>query len=102
MGFIFAATTLLEAGFEVSTLDLVVLPLVAVDAFLLTRDFFSIAIVLSPKFDFLLPYTVTTACEVPNSLPPSTDHRGGDFGSQGLGSVNFTFDVPLALACGCD
>jgi hypothetical protein len=44
---------LLAAGFEVSTLDLVVLPLVAVDAFLLTRDFFSIAIVLSPKFDFV-------------------------------------------------
>jgi hypothetical protein len=57
---------LLAAGFEVSTFDLEVLPLVAVDDFLLTRDFFSIAIVLSPKFDFLLPYTVTTASEAPN------------------------------------
>lgn len=69
-----AATTLLAAGFEVSTLDFVVLPLVGVDAFLLTRDFFSIAIVLSPKFDFLLPYTVITACEVPNFCAKTQDH----------------------------
>jgi hypothetical protein len=51
-----AATTLLDAGFEVSTLDLVVLPLVGVDAFLLTRDFFSMAIVVSPKFVFVIAW----------------------------------------------
>jgi hypothetical protein len=53
----FAATTLLDFGAAVSTFDLVVLPLVVVDAFLLTRDFFSKAIALSP-FWFLSPYTL--------------------------------------------
>jgi hypothetical protein len=32
------------------------LPLVAVDAFLLTRDFFSMAIVVSPKFVFVIAW----------------------------------------------
>jgi hypothetical protein len=51
--------TLLAAGFEVSNFALVVL-LFGVDAALLTRDFFSIAMLVSPKFDliFLLPYTI--------------------------------------------
>jgi hypothetical protein len=43
-----AATTLPEAGLAVSTFDFVDLLLVGVVAFLLTRDFFSIAILVSP------------------------------------------------------
>ena len=44
-----AATTLLAAGLLVSTFDLVDLP-AGEAVFLLTRDFFSIAIVVSPVF----------------------------------------------------
>jgi hypothetical protein len=62
-----AATTLLFAGFEVSTFDLVVLPFVGVDAFLFTRDFFSMAILVSPKFfDFYCRAPSLIAIEVPN------------------------------------
>jgi hypothetical protein len=46
-----AATTLLAAGLLVSTFDFVDLLLVGVAVFLLTRDFFSIAILASPGFD---------------------------------------------------
>jgi hypothetical protein len=42
---------LLAAGLLVSTFDLVELLLVAGAVFLLTRDFFSIAILVSPGFD---------------------------------------------------
>jgi hypothetical protein len=53
-----AATTLLATGLLVSTLDFAVLLLVAGAAFLL-RDFFSIAIVVSPGFRFELLYAWT-------------------------------------------
>jgi hypothetical protein len=49
MSFI-AATTLPEAGLAVSTFDFVDLLLVGVVAFLLTRDFFSIAILVFSNF----------------------------------------------------
>jgi hypothetical protein len=45
-----AATTLLAAGLLVSTFDFADLLVVEVAVFLPTRDFFSIAIVLSPGF----------------------------------------------------
>jgi hypothetical protein len=49
VGLILAATTLLAAGLLVSIFDFVDLPAGAA-VFLLTRDFFSIAIVMSPVF----------------------------------------------------
>lgn len=75
-----AATTLLAAGLEVSTFDLVTLPL-GVDAFLLTRDFFSIAIVIFSEVRFLMPYAVTSAIEAPNFYPIDfpKSHRIGGF-----------------------
>src|ERR1700733_8241256 len=45
-----AATTLLAAGLLVSILDFVELPLLAGAVFLLTRDFFFIANVVSPVY----------------------------------------------------
>jgi hypothetical protein len=48
MGIFKAETTLLAAGLLVSTFDFTDLPLLGVAVFLLTRDFFSIAIVVSP------------------------------------------------------
>jgi hypothetical protein len=50
IGALKAVTTLPAEGLLVSTLDFTDLLLVGVEAFLLTRDFFSIAIVVSPIF----------------------------------------------------
>jgi hypothetical protein len=63
-----AATTLPEAGLAVSTFDFADLLLVGVVAFLLTRDFFSIAIVVSPVlFNCFTQYP--SASRLPNSVP---------------------------------
>jgi hypothetical protein len=68
-----AETTLLDLGLLVSTFDFTDLLLVGVEAFLLTRDFFSIAIVVSPVL-FILFNCFTqypSASRWPNSVPSS-------------------------------
>jgi hypothetical protein len=63
-------TTLLVLGLLVSTFDFTDLLLVGVEVFLLTRDFFSIAIVVSPVlFNCFTQYP--SASRLPNSVPSS-------------------------------
>jgi hypothetical protein len=65
-----AETTLLGFGLVLSTFDFTDLLLVGVEAFLLTRDFFSIAIVVSPVlFNCFTQYP--SASRLPNSVPSS-------------------------------